>query len=71
MLLNLHVGWPTANIKCGTKNIFLSKKVVGCTTFVNWPTGQPLSTKVKIWHLQWATPGGLLRLSIFLSKEKG
>ena len=72
MLLNLLVGQWVADMKCCTKNVFfLSKKAVGCMAFVNWLTGRPLSIKVKILHLQWAPPRGLLRLSIFFTKEKG
>ena len=52
------------------KNIFfLSKEVVGHMTL---STGQQadISIKVKIFHLQWAAPEGLLRLSIFFTKGK-
>ena len=39
MLSNLLVGHQLANQKCCMKNIFLSKKAVGCMTFVNCLTG--------------------------------
>ena len=52
-----------ANKKCHTKNVFfLSKKAVSHMTFVNLATGQPLSIKFKILHLQWATPQGTIKI---------
>ena len=43
-------------------------------TFVNCPTGQPLSIKVKILHLQWAAPqismGDYLQYQYSLPKKR-
>ena len=75
MLLNFLVSWLMPDMKCHTKNVFfwffLSKKAVSHMTFVNCPTGQPLSIKVKIFHLQWAAPWQLLTIAIFFTKGKG
>ena len=72
MLLNLLVSQPMPNQKCCMTNVFfLSKKVVGHTTFVNHLTSQPLSINVKILHLQWAAPQGTINNINILYQRKG